>query len=63
MSDAAGSPIAAHVMNPPFRISSGFAMKWSGRQKTMSATFPGAIEPTYASTPMQIAGLMVIFAR
>ena len=63
MSEPAGRPSPTSVMNPPFRITSGFAMKWSGRQKTRSATLPGVTEPTYESMPMAVAGLIVTFAR
>src|SRR4051812_6639965 len=56
--DALGSPILLAIIIPPLMIISGFAPNNAGFHKTISAIFPGSIEPTYSLIPWVMVGLI-----
>ena len=60
--EALGSPMAADVMVPHFRIMSGLTPKNAGFHNTRSASLPASTEPTCAAIPWVRAGLMVYLA-
>ena len=57
------SPMAAQAMKPDFITIQGLMPNEARGQNTRSASRPGCSDPTSASMPAAIAGLMVVLAR
>jgi hypothetical protein len=60
--EALASPIWAWAITPPLMTRSGFTPKKAGLHRTRSASLPTSTDPTSASSPWAMAGLIVYFA-